>query len=225
MMNPRHVKHQGIGMTSRRTRDRLVQRLREQGIHDDRVLQAITETPRHVFVDEALSTRAYEDTPLPIGQGQTISQPFVVAYMTQKLLAGDLEVKKVLEVGTGSGYQAAVLAGLVAQVFSVERLEKLLRVARRRFHKLGLHNIFTRHADGWKGWISQAPFDGIIITAACPRVPPELKKQMALGGRLIAPVEQGARQRLICMTRIDEENWEEEDLAGVSFVPLLEGLD
>ena len=144
-------------MTSQRTRDRLVNRLRDNGIRNEKVLKAITTTPRHEFIDEALSSRAYEDTALPIGQSQTISQPWVVARMTEALLECG-KVEKVLEVGTGSGYQAAILAVLVPKVFTVERIEELLKQARRRFHKLGLHNIFTRYADGHLGWPSQAPF-------------------------------------------------------------------
>ncbi|GAB4182216.1 MAG: protein-L-isoaspartate(D-aspartate) O-methyltransferase [Wenzhouxiangellaceae bacterium] len=221
-MMPRQ--HQGIGMTSSRTRERLVQRLRENGIHDQRVLRAISTVPRHMFVDEALSTRAYEDSPLPIGLGQTISQPYIVALMTQELLAAVDKLEKVLEIGTGSGYQAAVLAQLVPKVFSLERLEKLLRHTRRRFHQLGLHNIYTRHADGAEGWRSQAPFDGIIVTAACPELPPSLLQQLAPGGCLIAPVERDGGQRLIRIRYLDDE-FKEEDLGPVTFVPLLPGLN
>ncbi len=212
----------GIGMTSQGTRDRLVRRLRENGIRDERVLRAIADTPRHEFVDEALSSRAYEDTALPIGLGQTISQPWVVAKMTEALLQ-DGTPEKVLEVGTGSGYQAAVLAGLVAQVFTVERIEELLKLARRRFHKLGLNNIYTRHADGHLGWPSQAPFDGIIITAAATHVPAELTEQLRVGGVLVAPVERGSMQRLLAIHRT-EDGFSEEDLGGVIFVPMLSGL-
>jgi protein-L-isoaspartate(D-aspartate) O-methyltransferase len=213
---------QGIGMTSQGTRDRLVQRLREHGIRDENVLKAIATTPRHEFVDEALSSRAYEDTALPIGLGQTISQPWVVAKMTEALLDGG-KPDKVLEVGTGSGYQAAVLARLVPQVFTVERIEELLKLARRRFHKLGLHTIYTRYADGHIGWSSQAPFDGIIITAAASRVPSDLVEQLKIGGVLVAPVERGGMQRLLVIRRT-EDGVEEEDLGGVIFVPMLSGL-
>lgn len=212
----------GIGMTSQGTRDRLVQRLRDHGIRDERVLRAIATTPRHEFVDEALSSRAYEDTALPIGLGQTISQPWVVARMTEALLeAGQPE--KVLEVGTGSGYQAAILAQLVPQVFTVERIEELLKQARRRFHKLGLKNIYTRHADGHLGWPSQAPFDGIIVTAAAGHLPAELLDQLRVGGTLVAPVERRGMQRLLAIRR-SAEGFEESDLGGVIFVPLLSGL-
>jgi protein-L-isoaspartate(D-aspartate) O-methyltransferase len=213
---------QGIGMTSQGTRDRLVRRLRANGIEDERVLQAVATTPRHEFVDEALSSRAYEDTALPIGLGQTISQPWVVAKMTEALLDGG-SPQKVLEVGTGSGYQAAILACLVPQVFTVERIEELLKLARRRFHKLGINNIYTRHADGHLGWPSQAPFDGIIVTAAAASVPQELIDQLRPGGVLVAPVERGAIQRLLAIRRT-EEGVEERDLGGVIFVPMLSGL-
>ena len=212
----------GIGMTSQGTRDRLVQRLRTNGIHDERVLKAIAMTPRHEFVDEALSSRAYEDTALPIGQSQTISQPWVVARMTEAIMNGG-SPQKVLEVGTGSGYQAAIMACLVPTVFTVERIEELLKLARRRFHKLGLRNIYTRYADGHLGWPSQAPFDGIIVTAAAVGLPEELIPQLRIGGVLVAPVEKKGTQRLLAIRRT-EEGYEEEDLGGVIFVPLLSGL-
>lgn len=212
----------GIGMTSQGTRDRLVRRLREHGIRDENVLRAIASTPRHEFVDEALSSRAYEDTALPIGLGQTISQPWVVARMTEAVLDG-ASPEKVLEVGTGSGYQAAILARLVPQVFTVERIEELLKLARRRFHKLGLKNIYTRHADGHHGWPSQAPFDGIVVTAAATQVPVELIGQLRVGAVLVAPIERRGMQRLLAIRRT-EEGYDEEDLGGVIFVPMLSGL-
>lgn len=214
--------HKGIGMTSQGTRDRLVKRLREKGISNEKVLKAIATTARHEFVDEALSSRAYEDTALPIGQSQTISQPWVVARMTEALLeCGKLD--KVLEVGTGSGYQAAILALLVPEVFTVERIEELLKQARRRFHKLRLNNIYTRYSDGHLGWASQAPFDGIIVTAAATEVPVELLEQLRVGGVMVAPVERGRMQRLLAIHRT-EDGFEEKDLAGVIFVPMLSGL-
>jgi protein-L-isoaspartate(D-aspartate) O-methyltransferase len=213
---------QGIGMTSQGTRNRLVQRLRNNGIHDEKVLKAIATIPRHEFVDEALSSRAYEDTALPIGLSQTISQPWVVAKMTEAILDGGAP-RKILEVGTGSGYQAAILACLVPKVFTVERIEELLKLARRRFHKLGLNNIYTRYADGHLGWPSQAPFDGIIVTAAATGVPSELISQLRIGGVLVAPVEKGGMQRLLAIRRT-EEGFDEEDLGGVIFVPMLSGL-
>ena len=212
----------GIGMTSQGTRDRLVRRLRENGIRDESVLRAIGSTPRHEFVDEALASRAYEDTALPIGLGQTISQPWVVAKMTEAVLDGG-SPQKVLEVGTGSGYQAAILACLVPQVFTVERIEELLKLARRRFHKLGLNNIYTRYADGHLGWPSQAPFDGIVVTAAATHIPLELIDQLKVGAVLVAPVETRRMQRLLAIRRT-EDGYEEEDLGGVIFVPLLSGL-
>jgi protein-L-isoaspartate(D-aspartate) O-methyltransferase len=212
----------GSGMTSQATRDRLVRRLKEAGIRDDRVLQALAAIPRHEFVDEALSSRAYEDTALPIGLSQTISQPWIVAQMTEVLLDGG-QPEKILEIGTGSGYQAAVLACLVPQVFSLERIEELMKSAKRRFHHLRLHNIYTRHEDGNLGWPSQAPFDGIIVTAGAKAIPENLLEQLKVGGLLVIPVERSGVQRLLSIRRL-EEGYEENDLGAVSFVPLLSGL-
>jgi len=212
----------GIGMTSQGTRDRLVRRLRENGIDDERVLQAISIVPRHEFVDEALSSRSYEDTALPIGLSQTISQPWIVARMTETVLDGRTP-EKILEVGTGSGYQAAILAQLVPQVFTVERIEELLKVARRRFHHLRLNNIYTRHADGRQGWPTQAPFDGILVTAAAPEIPPDLPQQLKVGGIMVLPLERNGNQRLVSIRRT-ESGFEEKDLGGVIFVPLLSGV-
>ena len=209
-------------MTSQGTRDRLVQRLRQDGIKDERVLKAIVQVPRHEFVDEALASRAYENTALPIGQSQTISQPWIVARMTEALLDGG-SPQKVLEVGTGSGYQAAILSHLVPQVFTVERIDELLKFARRRFHKQRLNNIFVRYADGHLGWPSQAPFDGIMVTAAAQSVPEELLEQLSIGGLLVIPVETGGQQRLITVRRTDD-GFEESDLGAVVFVPMLSGL-
>ena len=217
-----HTENRGIGMTSQGTRDRLVQRLRIEGIKDERVLKAITQVPRHEFVDEALSSRAYENTALPIGQSQTISQPWIVARMTEALLDGG-NPQKVLEVGTGSGYQAAVLAHLVPTVFTVERIDELLKLARRRFHSMRLNNIYLRYADGHLGWPSQAPFDGIMVTAAAQSVPEELLKQLCVGGVLVIPIEKYGQQRLIAARRT-EDGIDESDLGGVIFVPLLSGL-
>lgn len=216
------TENRGIGMTSQGTRDRLVQRLRIEGIKDERVLKAITQVPRHEFVDEALSSRAYENTALPIGQSQTISQPWIVARMTEALLDGG-KPQKVLEVGTGSGYQAAVLAHLVPTVFTVERIDELLKLARRRFHAMRLNNIYLRYADGHLGWPSQAPFDGIMVTAAAQSVPEELLKQLCVGGVLVIPIEKYGQQRLIAARRT-EDGIDESDLGGVIFVPLLSGL-
>ena len=217
-----HSKDRGIGMTSQGTRDRLVQTLRKEGIGDERVLKAITQVPRHKFVDEALSSRAYENTALPIGQSQTISQPWIVARMTEAILDGG-QPEKVLEVGTGSGYQAAILSQLVPKVFTVERIDELLKFARRRFHNLSLNNIYVRYADGHLGWPSQAPFDGIMVTAVAQSVPQELMEQLRIGGLLVIPVERSGQQRLITVRRL-EDGFDETDLGAVVFVPLLSGL-
>jgi len=216
------TENRGIGMTSQGTRDRLVETLRAEGIKDERVLKAITQVPRHKFVDEALSSRAYENTALPIGQSQTISQPWIVARMTEVILDGG-NPKKVLEVGTGSGYQAAVLSHLVPTVFTVERIDELLKTARRRFHALRLNNIYVRYADGHLGWPSQAPFDGIMVTAAARSVPDQLLEQLAVGGLLVIPVEKNGQQRLLSIRRT-EDGYSESDLGAVIFVPLLSGL-
>ena len=217
-----HRENRGIGMTSQGTRDRLVQTLRNEGIKDERVLKAITQVPRHKFIDEALSSRAYENTALPIGQSQTISQPWIVARMTEALLDGG-NPQKVLEVGTGSGYQAAILSHLVPKVFTVERIDELLKLARRRFHKLRLNNIFVRYADGHLGWPAQAPFDGIMVTAAAQAVPEDLLEQLGIGGLLVIPIQNNGYQRLITVRRT-EDGFEETDLGAVVFVPLLSGL-
>ncbi len=212
---------QGIGMTSRRTRERLAQRLRDQGIANEEVLNTLIDTPRHIFIDEALSHRAYEDTALPIGFNQTISQPYIVARMTELLLdAGPLD--KVLEVGTGSGYQTAILAQLVDQVFSVERIRPLQEKARKRLQRLKLHNVMLRHTDGGMGWPDRAPFDGILVTAAPREVPPELLEQLAVGGRLVIPVGD-EHQALKRITRVSETEYTTEVLESVRFVPLLGG--
>lgn len=212
----------GIGMTSRRTRLRLVERLRAEGIHDEAVLEAVQETPRHLFVDEALASRAYEDSALPIGFGQTISSPRTVARMTEALLEGG-PLKKVLEIGTGSGYQCAVLAALVEKVCTVERIDELLRNARRMFRKLGMANIRSKHADGRLGWPEEAPFDGIILTAAGATLDDALLDQLAPGGTLVAPVGPAGRQTLLRVRAVDGE-WVRESLGAVSFVPLLGGI-
>ncbi len=212
----------GLGMTSQRARDRMVDQLRALGIQNPRVLDVMRNLPRHLFVDEGLEVRAYENSPLPIGQGQTISQPYIVARMTEHVIASNPH--KVLEIGTGSGYQAAVLAGLVPKVFSVERIEPLLRNARRRFRNLGIENIRTRHDDGRRGWAEEAPFDAIIVTAAGEYIDPLLAEQLAPGGVLIAPVgPQGGEQKLVRVTR-DVDGLHESVLEPVSFVPLLGGV-
>jgi len=211
----------GIGMTSARTRDRLVQRLKDQGIRSRPVLEQIRNVPRHLFVDEALASRAYEDTALPIGHGQTISQPFVVARMTEALLA-DFDGETVLEIGTGCGYQTAVLAPLVKKIFSVERIPELLRKTRQRLRELNIYNVQFRPGDGWEGWPKYAPYDGIIVAAAAPVLPEKLLEQLAPGGRLVMPVGPPGRQQLIAMTRKDD-HFEQVSLGAVSFVPLVSG--
>ncbi|MBN8727394.1 MAG: protein-L-isoaspartate(D-aspartate) O-methyltransferase [Xanthomonadales bacterium] len=211
----------GHGMTSQRARDRLVERLAGEGIGDRRVLEVMRQMPRHLFIDEALASRAYEDTALPIGRGQTISQPYVVARMTEALLAHG-EPRRVLEIGTGSGYQCAVLAGLVETVYTVERIEELLRAARRRFRKLGLANIRSRHDDGRLGWPDEAPFDAILLTAAGAALEPALLDQLAPEGCLVAPVGPPGSQTLIRVSA-GADGWISEPLAAVSFVPLLGG--
>lgn len=211
----------GSGMTSQRVRDRLVQRLREAGIADERVLNAIRTVPRHLFVDEALAMRAYEDTALPIGHNQTISQPWVVARMTEALLL-DASPKKVLEIGTGSGYQAAVLAALGLEVYTVERIGDLLRQARKRLRQLGF-NVRSKHDDGRAGWAEHGPYDAIIVTAAAPALVEALIDQLALGGHLVAPVGGAASQSLLKLTRREDGGVDEVVLAPVVFVPLLSG--
>jgi protein-L-isoaspartate(D-aspartate) O-methyltransferase len=212
----------GIGMTSARTRERLVQRLQEQGITDERVLDRIRHVPRHLFMDEALATRAYEDTALPIGFGQTISQPYIVARMTARLLDG-APLQRVLEIGTGCGYQTAVLSPLVSEIYTIERIAALLGRARRSLRELKIRNVHFRHDDGSVGWAARAPFDGILLTAAPRAVPAALFDQLRVGGRLIAPVGPDARQELMRYTRTPD-GVVPESLGPVSFVPLLSGL-
>ena len=211
----------GIGMTSARTRDRLVQRLREQGISNLAVLDRIRNVPRHIFVDEALGSRAYEDTALPIGFGQTISQPYIVARMSEALLEGG-PLGSVLEVGTGCGYQTAVLAPLVERLFTIERIGGLLERAKERLKELDIRNVKFHHGDGTQGWKSQAPFDGILVAAAPLVVPPALLRQLAPGGRLIVPVGPEGEQELMRFTR-REQGVVRESLGRVAFVPLLGG--
>ena len=211
----------GIGMTGQRARDRLIEDLRGSGIADERVLNAIRTVPRHQFVDEALASRAYENNALPIGHGQTISQPWVVAKMTEALLRA--APKRVLEVGTGSGYQAAVLAALGVKVYTVERIGDLLRVARKRFRDLGMH-IRSKHDDGRIGWPEEAPFDAIIVTAAGPALVDALLEQLAPGGVLVAPVGASSGQALLCLHKQADGEVSSEDLGAVSFVPLLSGV-
>lgn len=209
----------GIGMTSQRTRDRLIQRLREEGIENERVLEVMRQTPRHIFVDEALASRAYEDTALPIGHGQTISQPYIVARMTELLLANG-SLSNVLEVGTGSGYQSAILSPLVEKVFTVERIAPLLEQAKQRHRALKLKNIRYSLSDGSWGWPQHAPYDAIIVTAAPEDIPKELAEQLAPGGRLIIPHGSNTQQRLSLIER-DSDGFTTTDLDMVSFVPLV----
>lgn len=212
----------GIGMTSARTRERLVARLREQGIVDPEVLERIRGVPRHLFVDEALASRAYEDTALPIGHGQTISQPYIVARMTQALLEAG-RPRKVLEVGTGCGYQTAVLAPLVTTLYSVERIAALQQRARQVLRDLRISNVHMKHGDGFEGWQAYAPFDGILVAAASYAVPNTLLDQLADGGRLVMPVGTDREQQLLRITRRGDK-LERESLGAVIFVPMLQGL-
>ena len=216
----------GEGMTSQRARDRLAATLKESGIRDPRVIEVIRNTPRHHFIDQALHSRAYENTALPIGHGQTISQPWVVARMTEALLdhfQGDAP-QKVLEIGTGSGYQAVVLAAVVGQVFTVERIEELLRQARRRFRQLGIANVRSRHDDGKLGWPDEAPFDAIILTAAGDAIPSQVLDQLAPTGVLVAPVGSPSSQMLLRIRGDGQGDFIQEELGAVSFVPLLGGI-
>jgi protein-L-isoaspartate(D-aspartate) O-methyltransferase len=213
----------GIGMTSARTRDRLIERLREEGIKNPAVLERIRSVPRHLFVDEALASRAYEDTALPIGFGQTISQPYIVAAMTEALIDGP-KLTRVLEIGTGCGYQTAVLAPFVQHIYSVERIQPLVQRARSILAELKITNVSVRHADGWHGWRSQAPFQGIIVAAAPEDVPPELYEQLDEGGRMVIPIGARGRQTLLRVTRMGNE-FEREELLPVSFVPFVAGTD
>jgi len=211
----------GIGMTSARTRERLVQRLRETGIRDAAVLEAIGRVPRHLFMDEALASRAYEDTALPIGHGQTISQPYIVARMTELLLADG--ARRVLEIGTGSGYQTAVLCALTQEVYSVERIEPLHKSARRCLQELGFRNFRLKLSDGSDGWPEYGPYDAILVTAAAADVPAALLAQLAPGGRLLIPVGNSARQELLSI-RKTAEGVVREHVELVNFVPLVQDV-
>jgi protein-L-isoaspartate(D-aspartate) O-methyltransferase len=217
----------GIGMTSARTRDRLVERLRSDGVKSSAVLERIRDVPRHLFVDETLASRAYEDTALPIGFGQTISQPYIVAVMTEALIAGlpaGKKLTKVLEIGTGCGYQTAVLAPFAQHLFSVERIQPLLLRARANLTELKITNVSLRHADGWHGWRSQAPFQGILVAAAPEEIPPQLLEQLDEAGRLVIPIGLRGKQRLVSVTREGAE-FPREELIPVSFVPFVEGTE
>lgn len=211
----------GIGMTSSRTRTRMIERLREQGIRDEVVLTAMQSVPRHIFVDEALASRAYEDTALPLGFGQTISSPYIVARMTE-LLRDAGELGRVLEIGTGCGYQTAVLARVAREVYSVERIGPLLMRARRNLREIRLPNVRVKHADGMTGLAEIAPFDGIIVAAAATHIPDALRAQLAPGGRLVLPV--GTQEQHLCLVKRDGDQFTETTLEAVRFVPLLAGL-
>ncbi|MCH7502621.1 MAG: protein-L-isoaspartate(D-aspartate) O-methyltransferase [Proteobacteria bacterium] len=208
-------------MTSARTRDRLVRRLKEHGIRTEAVLNQIRNVPRHLFVDEALASRAYEDTALPIGHGQTISQPYVVARMTEALLSG-FNGGNVLEIGTGCGYQTAVLSPLVKKIYSVERIPALLKRTRRRLRELDIYNVQFRPGDGWEGWPKYAPYDGIIVAAAASVIPEKLLEQLAPAGQLVIPIGPPGRQELMLVVRKDD-HFEQSSLGAVSFVPLVAG--
>jgi len=215
----------GIGMTSQRTRDRLIAKLRDMGIKNEEVLRVMRYIPRHLFVDEALASRSYENSSLPIGHAQTISQPYIVAKMTE-LLFSDSVPEKVLEVGTGSGYQAAVLGGLVRELHTVERITPLHRAARDLLYQLGYRNVRTHLADGSWGWEQSAPYDAIMVTAAPEQVPEALKQQLAIGGRLVIPVGGDAGQQVLQLIyRLSEDEFIVENKEAVVFVPLLDKIN
>lgn len=215
---------QGVGMTSERTRERMIQRLMEQGVSDLQVLDVMRKMPRHLFLDEALSHRAYEDTALPIGHGQTLSQPYIVARMTEILLSASSSLDRVLEIGTGSGYQTAVLAPFVERLFSVERIRPLQEQARKRLRQLAIHNVQLSLADGGLGLPEKAPYNAILSAAAPARIPLDLKQQLAPNGVLVIPVGEHS-QELTLVTRLgDSEEFAERIIEPVKFVPLLSGV-
>ena len=211
----------GIGMTSARTRNRLVSRLKDQGITSNEVLEQILNVPRHLFVDEALSTRAYEDTALPIGMGQTISQPYIVAKMTEALFQNNKR-NKILEIGTGCGYQTAVLSSFYKKIYSVERIPEILRKTKKRLQNLNIYNVNFRLGDGWEGWSKYAPYDGIIVSAAANEVPKNLLKQLIDGGVLVIPIGATGKQELQLIEKNDKI-FKYTSLGYVSFVPLVKG--
>ena len=213
-------RHAGIGMTSQRTRNRLIERLRAEGIQDEVVLAAMNAVPRHIFVDEALASRAYDDVSLPLGFGQTISQPYIVARMIE-ILRNGMQLSRVLEIGTGCGYQAAVLAGVADEVFSVERVQPLFERATGYLKELQIRNVALRYADGNMGLPEAAPFDGIIMAAAATHVPRALLEQLAMGGRMVLPL--GAQEQYLCLIERTEQGLRETRLEPVKFVPLLMG--
>jgi protein-L-isoaspartate(D-aspartate) O-methyltransferase len=215
---------QGIGMTSLRTRERMIKRLSEQGIHNKKILEIMRDTPRHIFMDEALSSRAYEDTALPIGYNQTISQPYIVAKMTELLLGSSGHLGKVLEIGTGCGYQTAILAQLVDHVYSIERILPLQKKAKSHLWDLKLKNISYLYNDGNQGWPDYALFDGIIASAAPAEIPPILLQQLAIGGVMVIPIGISGQQTLKRVTRT-ESGFDIEELEEVTFVPFLSGKE
>lgn len=215
-----NLRHAGIGMTSARTRGRLIERLRAEGIKDETVLAAMNEVPRHIFIDEALATRAYDDVSLPIGHGQTISQPYIVARMTEVLRNGK-QLNRVLEIGTGCGYQAAVLAKVAKEVYSVERIQPLYERARKTLRELKIFNVNLRYTDGTAGLQDVAPFDGIIMTCAAPALSAQLREQLAVGGRMVLPM--GTQEQYLYLIERDENGFKETRLDAVKFVPLVMG--
>jgi len=215
---------QGIGMTSLRTRERMIKRLSEQGIHNKKILEIMRDTPRHIFMDEALASRAYEDTALPIGYNQTISQPYIVAKMTELLLGSSGHLGKVLEIGTGCGYQTAILAQLVDHVYSIERILPLQRKAKSYLWDLKLKNISFLYGDGNLGWPDYAPFDGILASAAPAEIPSQLLQQLTLGGVMVIPIGQSGQQTLQRVTRTTN-GYDIEELEAVTFVPFLSGKE
>ncbi len=220
------IQSAGIGMTSQRTRMRMIERLREQGIQDPLVLAAMSQISRHLFVEPVLQSRAYDDTPLPIGQGQTISSPYIVA-LTCELACQGHKLGKILEVGGGCGYQAAVLSRLARSVFSLERIAKLVGAARGNLQAMHIGNVTIRNMDGTHGYAREAPYDAIVVAAAMPMISPELKAQLKPGGRLIAPVGLGDLQQLVLVEAHEEageRHYSERILEAVKFVPLLAGL-
>ena len=220
--NPAFEKYQGVGMTSQRTRNRLIDRLVEKGVGNDRVLDVMRQVPRHLFLDEAMASRSYEDTALPIGFGQTISQPWVVAKMTEWLLAGEQPVHKVLEIGTGSGYQTAILALLIDEVFSVERIQPLSERAQQVIHKLQLSNVTFSMSDGHWGWNEFAPYDAVISAASPSQLPIELIHQLKVGGRLVMPI--GEEHQLLYGFEKTSAGYTETCLGEVMFVPMKQGV-
>lgn len=214
------VRHAGIGMTSQRTRGRLIERLRARGIKDEVVLAAMNTVPRHIFIDEALASRSYDDVSLPLGFGQTISQPYIVARMIE-ILRNGMELNRVLEVGTGCGYQAAVLGRVAHEVYSVERVQPLYERAVGYMQELQVKNVTVRYADGSTGLPAVAPFDGIILAAAATHVPPVLLEQLAVGGRMVLPL--GSQEQFLCLVERGPGGYRETRLEAVKFVPLLMG--